>query len=389
MDSPLDWMGDELLRLERDGLLRKLITHEGPQGATIRIDGQELINFGANDYLGLANDERLRAAAVITIAREGWGAGASPLVTGHSTSHAELERRLAEFEGAEAALVFPSGFAANAGTVAALVDRGDCIFADQKNHASLIDGCRLSRAEVQIYRHADVSHLGELLQNSRQFRRRLIATDSLFSMDGDLAPLRDIAALSRKHASMLLVDEAHATGVFGSRGRGVCEMLGVEDAVDIRVGTLSKALGCAGGFVAGSEKLIQWLYNRARPYVFSTAHPPANAAAAIAALDIVAREPDRRHELLKRATALRNAMRGQGWDLGASQSQIIPVIVGDAGRTTEMAARLRQQGLFVPGIRPPSVPAGESLLRISLSYGHSPDMIDQLVTSLAGDYWNR
>jgi 8-amino-7-oxononanoate synthase len=384
MPTPLDWIDDELAHLERDGLLRRLITHEGPQGPTIRIDGEELINFGANDYLALGNDQRLKDAARIAIDREGWGAGASPLVTGHSASHAQLERRLAEFEGTEAALVFPSGFAANAGTVAALVDRGDCIFADQKNHASLIDGCRLSRAEVRVYRHGDAAQLGELLRQNRSCRRRLIVTDTLFSMDGDFAPLPELAALAREHGCMLLVDEAHATGVFGNRGRGVCELLGVEDAIHIRVGTLSKALGSAGGFVAGDKSLVAWLYNRGRPYVFSTAHPPANSAAAIAALDIVQREPQRGITLLERAGALRAELRQQGWSIGRSESQIIPIFIGDADRTMQLAARLREQGLFVPGIRPPSVLPGESLLRISLSYGHTPQMIERLTVALAG-----
>ena len=382
MPSPLDWIDDELARLEREGLSRRLVTHEGPQGPTIRFGGEDLINFGANDYLALANDEQLKDAARTAIDREGWGAGASPLVTGHSASHAELERRLAAFEGTEAALLFPSGFAANAGTVAALVDHEDCIFADQKNHASLIDGCRLSRAEVHVYRHGDAAHLAELLRQHRSRRRRLIVTDSLFSMDGDFAPLRELAELACEHRCMLLVDEAHATGVFGHLGRGVCELLNVEHAVDIRVGTLSKALGCSGGFVAGSKKLIAWLYNRARPYVFSTAHPPANAAAATAALDIVEREPERRIALLERAKPLRAALRRQGWSIGRSDSQIIPVFLGDADVTMQLAMRLREQGLFVPGIRPPSVPPGESLLRISLSYGHTPAMIERLVTAL-------
>jgi 8-amino-7-oxononanoate synthase len=385
MASPLDWIDDELIRLEREGLLRSLTTRESPQGAVVRIGGADLINFGGNDYLALANDKRLRAAAQNAIEREGWGAGASPLVTGHAASHARLEHRLAEFEGTEAALLFSSGFAANAGTVAALVDRGDGIFADQKNHASLIDGCRLSRAEVHVYRHRDCAHLAELLNQHRGYRRRLIMTDSLFSMDGDLAPLREIAAITGEHGCMLLVDEAHATGVFGERGRGVCELLGVERAVDIRVGTLSKALGCAGGFVAGSERLIRWLSNRARPYVFSTAHPAANAAAAIAAIDIVEGKPERRALLLERAAALRELLSRRGWNVGGSESQIIPVLIGDAGRTMQLSARLRKQGLFVPGIRPPSVPPGESLLRISLSYGHTPEMIERLADSLRGD----
>jgi 8-amino-7-oxononanoate synthase len=382
MSAPLDWIECELARLEREGLLRSLRTRQGLQGPEIHIDGEKLINFGANDYLGLAGDERLTSAARAAIEREGWGAGASPLITGRSAMHAELERRLAAFEGAEAAILFPSGFAANAGTAAALVDRGDRIFADEKNHASLIDGCRLSRADVHVYRHCDTANLGELLSKHHDCRRRLIVTDSLFSMDGDSAPLRKIAAIANRHECMLLVDEAHATGVFGDGGRGVCEDLGVEDRVHIRVGTLSKALGCSGGFVAGSENLIRWLVNRARPYVFSTAPPAANAAAALAALDIVECEPQRRIALLASAAALRSQLERKGWNIGRSESQIIPIILGDANRTMQLSNRLREQGIFVPGIRPPSVPAGESLLRISLSYNHTSAQLEQLVDAL-------
>jgi 8-amino-7-oxononanoate synthase len=382
MATPLDWIDDELTRLKREGLLRTLSTREPPQGPVISVGGSELVNFGANDYLALANDPRLKEAARAAIDVEGVGAGASPLVTGRSQSHARLERRIAEFEGVEAALVFPSGFAANVGTVAALADRGDCIFADQKNHASLIDGCRLSRAEVHVYKHNDIEDLSELLRMHRDARRRLIVTDSLFSMDGDLAPLREIAELAGQYDCMLLVDEAHASGVFGPRGRGVCEHLGVEEQVHARIGTLSKALGCAGGFVAGSRKLIAWLVNRARPYIFSTAQPPAIAAAAIAAIDIVEREPHRRTALLQRAADLRAKLIAQGWNVGQSESQIIPLFIGQPERTMQLAAQLREAGLFVPSIRPPSVPEGESLLRISLSYGHSDETLAKLLTAL-------
>jgi 8-amino-7-oxononanoate synthase len=381
--DPLHWLDDELTALDVQHLRRRLVTRAGSQQGTIVVDGQELINFGANDYLGLAADSRLATAAAKAASNEGWGAGASPLVTGHSAAHAELEQALAKFEGAEAALVFNSGFAANCGTVAALVGAGDAIYADAKNHASLIDGCRLSRAEVHIYRHGDVDHLSELLRESSKYRRRLIVTDSLFSMDGDLAPLVQLAELAAQHQAMLMVDEAHATGVFGAHGRGVTEHLGIEDGVHIRMGTLSKSLGSAGGFVVGSRNLIDWLMNRARSYVFSTAFPPAVAAAATAALKIVHQEPQRRQQLLDRATVVRQKLSEQGWNVGYSQSQIIPIYIGEPQCTMQLAQTLREQGLLVPGIRPPSVPPGESLLRISLSWGHSPAMLDQLLKGLA------
>jgi 8-amino-7-oxononanoate synthase len=382
--DPLAWISDELAKLERAGLRRWLAERSSPQAATVTIDGRELVNFGSNDYLGLASDARLAVAAKAAIDREGWGSGASPLVSGRATSHAELERRLAAFEGTEAALVFPSGFAANAGIVPALADEGDAIFADAKNHASLIDGCRLSRAERFIYPHCDCDALEAMLATSKSFRRRLIATDTLFSMDGDLAPLPRLVKLAGKYDAMLLVDEAHATGVFGEHGRGVVEHFGLHDGVHVRIGTLSKALGTGGGFVCGRQSLIDWLANRARPYVFSTAQPAATSAAAITALDIVASEPHRRRELLDRAAALRARLQAQGWQTGNSDSQIIPLYIGDPDRTMQLAARLRDAGYFIPGIRPPTVPEGESLLRISLCWHHEPKMIEELTDGLAG-----
>jgi 8-amino-7-oxononanoate synthase len=388
----LGWIDESLEELDRDGLRREMITRANIQGPAIVLEPQrdsakgsagKLINFSANDYLALAADPRLIAAAHEAALREGWGAGASPLVTGHSQSHRELEERLARFMGTEAALLFPSGFAANSGTIPALVGRGDVVLTDQKNHASLIDGCRLSRAKVQVYPHRDMARLAELLRESAGFRRRLIVTDTLFSMDGDLAPLAKLIELAARHGAMLMIDEAHAIGVFGAGGGGAAEHLGVDADIPIRVGTLSKALGSAGGFVAGSHKLIEWLVNRARSYVFSTAHPPAVAAAAIAALDIVRDEPHRRVTLLERAAELRRALCDQGRNIGDAAGQIIPIIIGDARATMQIAGRLRERGMFVPGIRPPSVPEGESLLRISLSYGHTADMIERLVAELS------
>jgi 8-amino-7-oxononanoate synthase len=361
--NPLAWLDDELAALDAQHLRRRLTTRSGPQQAKIAVgDSDSLVNFGSNDYLGLAADQRLIDAALRAAATDGWGAGASPLVTGRSSAHAALEQQLAAFEGTEAVLTFSSGFAANVGTAAALSDRGDVIFADAKNHASLIDSCRLSRAEVRIYRHADVDHLAELLAGAVDFRRRLIVTDTLFSMDGDLAPLVPLAELAKQHSAMLMVDEAHATGVFGRSGRGVAEHLGVEEGVHIRVGTLSKALGGVGGFVAGPQNLIDWLMNRARSYVFSTAFPPAVAGAALAALEIVRSEPHRRRELLNRGALLRETLAGQGWNVGRAMSQIVPIYLGDPEQTIQLSRRLKDRGFLVPGIRPPSVPPGESLL---------------------------
>ena len=378
----LAWIDRELAALDAQGLRRRLAVRNGRSAARLVVEGEQLVNFGSNDYLALATDRRLATAVADATRLQGWGSGASPLVSGYAVGHQALELQIAEFEGTEAALLFSSGFAANTGAVAALVGPGDVVFADRKNHASLMDGCRLSRADVRVYPHRDWRRLDELLAKAGNYRRRLITTDSLFSMAGDLAPLDELAEVARRHDAMLLVDEAHATGVFGPRGRGLAEQLGVEDRVDVRVGTLSKALGSVGGFVAGSRSLIEWLVNRARPFVFSTATPSAVASAASLALAIVRDEPQRRRSLLVRADSLRGELIARGWDVGDSASQIIPLIVGEPARAMELAAALRDQGLFVPAIRPPTVPRGQACLRISLTVGHTDEMVARLITAL-------
>jgi 8-amino-7-oxononanoate synthase len=381
--DPLTWMDKELSDLAERGLRRNLSAHRGPQRACLQVDGRELINFGSNDYLGLAADARLAEAAARTADEEGCGAGASPLVTGRGATLERLERRLAEFEQTPAALVFASGYAANVGSISALAEPADAIYADQHNHASMIDGCRLSRAAVHIYPHRDWRALEDLLRAAGAYRRRLIATESVFSMDGDVAPLVELADLAERFDAMLLVDEAHATGVFGIRGSGLAEQFGVDNRVHVRVGTLSKALGSAGGFVCGSESLIAWLANRARPYIFSTAPPPPTCAAALAAIEIVCSEPWRRAALLESAAALRDELVRQGWQTLDSASQIIPLVVGEPQQAIRLSDRLRQAGLLVPAIRPPSVPPGKSLVRISLSCGHTSRMIEALIRALS------
>ncbi len=380
--DPLEWIDDELALLAERGLRRALATHLGLQQVQLRVAGRDLVNFGSNDYLGLAADSRLSLAAARAAETEGWGAGASPLITGRAAAHRQLEERLAKFEGTEAALVFSSGYAANVGTIAALAARGDAIYSDDKNHASMIDGARLSRADVHVFPHRDARALEEKLRGGGDYRRRLIVSESVFSMDGDLAPLAELADLAERYDCMLLVDEAHATGVFGRQGRGLSEELGVEDRVAVRIGTLSKALGSAGGFVCGSTALVEWLVNRARSYVFSTALPPAVCAASMAALDIMSQEPGRRIELRQRAADLRETLRLQGWNLANSESQIIPLVVGEVDAAMHLAASLLEQGILAPAIRPPSIPAGESLVRISLSHAHTSEMVERLVAAL-------
>ncbi|GAB4136736.1 MAG: 8-amino-7-oxononanoate synthase [Thermogutta sp.] len=340
------------------------------------------MNFGSNDYLGLAGDSRLVDAVRRAMVEEGFGGGASPLICGRSSLHDALESALARFEGTEAAIVFSSGYSANSGTIAALVGPGDAVYTDEKNHASIWDGCRLSRADVKVYRHGDADHLAALLAKPHRHRRRLIVTDTVFSMDGDLAPLSQLAEVASQFGTMLMADEAHATGVFGELGRGLCEAYGVEDRVPIRVGTLSKALGGVGGFTAGCRLLTSWLFQRARSYVFSTAFPAALCAAAMTALDIVRAEPHARRKLLERAETVRDVLRGQGWNVGRSQSQIIPIIVGDARTAMELSAALWDAGFFVPAIRPPTVPKGEACLRLSLTTVHEDGDVARFLQSL-------
>ena len=270
-EHALAWIDEELTSLDGQGLLRRRLTHQGPSGAQLVVAGRTYVNCGSNDYLGLASDPRVLDAARACLDQQGWGSGASPLLAGRGAAHEELEATLADFEDTEAAIVFPTGFAANLATVTALVSRGDAVYADELNHASLIDGCRLSRADVHVYPHGDWRRLEQMLAGTRDARRRLIVTDALFSMDGDFAPLVELADLARRHQAMLMVDEAHATGVVGATGRGVAEHLGVAQRIDIRVGTLSKALGGVGGFVCGKRSLVDWLVNRAGVHLLNGA----------------------------------------------------------------------------------------------------------------------
>jgi 8-amino-7-oxononanoate synthase len=385
MTDPLAWLDDEAAARSARGLSRRLNPHDEVRPGRFARGGRWLVNFGSNDYLGLAVDPRLADAARAAAARYGWGAGASPLVSGWTEAHQELVDALTAFERAEAALLFPTGFAANLGTLAALAGPGDAVYSDRLNHACLIDGARLARATVRVYPHNDVAELAAVLGRDRgRFRRSLVATDGVFSMDGDLAPLGAIVEVAERFGAMLLVDEAHGTGVFGPDGRGAASACGVAGRVHVRVGTLSKALGSLGGFVAGSRRLIDHLVNHARTQIYSTALPPAAAAAARAALAIVAAEPWRRDRVFALSARLRDALHGAGLDVGSSVGPIVPVLVGEPGRTLDLAARLAGAGFFVPAIRPPTVPAGTSRLRISVTAAHTDEDIDALIAALTG-----
>ena len=383
LPEPLAWIDADIESLQAAGLERPGRVREGRQGREVVLDGRPLLNFGSNDYLGYAGDVRLTRAASKAACGEGFGAGASPLVSGHSPAHERLERSLAALLAVEAALLFTSGFAANTATIAALVGPDDFVASDARNHASIIDGCRLSRARVGIYPHRDAAALDAMLAAAASARRRLVVTDTLFSMDGTLAPLPDLCDVARRHGAIMMVDEAHATGVFGPRGSGLVEALGCADGVHVRVGTLSKALGAAGGFVAGGGRLIHWLRHRARSWIFSTAHPPAVAAAAARAVGLLAEEPGRRATLLDRAADFRGRLEAAGLDLGAAGAQVVPVVVGRPEAAVAVSASLAAAGCFVPAIRPPSVPDGRSLVRASLSWHHTAEDLDRLARALA------
>lgn len=367
----------ELLRIEDAGLYRKLRRVESDQGPTLRLDGREVINFSSNNYLGLANHPSLCKAAKEAIDRYGCGSGASRLISGNMTLHEELESKIAELKGTEAALVFNSGFQANTGILSTLVGEGDVVLSDALNHASIIDGCRLSRAKVVVYGHCDIEQLERSLRDAPSNARKLIVTESLFSMDGDEAPLADIVNLAEKHGAMVMVDEAHATGVYEPSGAGLVAKLGLGDRVPIQMGTLGKALGGFGAYVAGSKALRELLINRCRSFIFTTSLPPAVMAMGMAAIDLVMREPERRQALWNNCEGLRAGLKELGYSLGGSQSQILPMMVGDATACMRFSEKLLDGGIFAQGIRPPTVPAGTSRLRITLMATHRPEHIDQ------------
>ena len=372
-----------LAEVRESGLYRRLRAVEGAQDAAIILEGQEVLLFSSNNYLGLANHPALKRAAQEAIERYGCGSGASRLISGSMAVHHELENRLAALKKMEAALVFPTGYHANIGVLSALMGPDDTILSDSLNHASIIDGCRLSRADTRVYRHADTEHLGELLKACPATGQRLIVTDSVFSMDGDLAPLTEIVSLARQYDAWVMVDEAHATGVFGPHGGGLVEELGLTEEVDIQMGTLGKALGCVGAFVAGSHELIDWLVNRARSFIYTTAIPPAMAAAVLAALDIVEQEPERRRQLWNNTRVLADGLRSLGYTLGATRSQILPVIIGEARATMVVAHAILQRGVFAHGIRPPTVPEGTSRIRVTPMATHTQDHLSRTLDAFA------
>jgi len=374
-------VAERLEELRDRGLYRRLRLIEGPQGPQVQLGGRNVLLLCSNNYLGLADHPRVREAAAEAAMRWGAGAGASRLVSGNMAPHRGLEARLAEFKGYEAALLFGSGYLANTGTVAALAGAGEVVFSDELNHASIVDGCRLSRAETFVYRHGDLEHLAWGLGQA-QGRGALIVTDGVFSMDGDVAPVAELLALARDHGCRLMVDEAHGTGAVGPGGTGAVAAAGLSGEVDVVVGTLGKALGSYGAYACAGAETIDFLLNTARPFVFSTAPPPPSVAAAAAALELVT--SDRVERLQANAARFRAGLAAEGLDAGRSQTQIVPIEIGEAEPTMALCERLLEGGVFAQGIRPPTVPAGSSRLRFTVMASHRPEELER-AAKLVGD----
>jgi len=374
---------DELERLATAGLLRRIRPVRPLGNARVELCRRTLIDFSSNDYLGLAGTEALARGAARAANEFGASARGSRLVTGTYPLLAALESRLATLKRKEAALVYPTGYMANIGVLGGLASRGDLIVIDRLSHASIVDGARLSRADLRIYPHKDAGALDAMLSRLRgRFRRVLVVTDSLFSVDGDLAPLGEIASVARRHGAITVADDAHGTGVYGADGRGVLEHLGVEDEIDIVVGTLSKALGCQGGFAAADQRVVDLLVNRSRSFIYTTGLAPPICGSALAALEIVETQPQLRRSLWANVRRLARALGNAGVTVGASAGPILPVIVGSAGKALAVSAGLEKEGYLAVAIRPQTVPAGTSRIRLSVSAAHTPGDIDGLVRAL-------
>jgi 8-amino-7-oxononanoate synthase len=373
------WLESELDRLHQAGLWRSLRSVTTAPTGRILLDEREVILLGSNNYLGLSAHPIVTEAAVTAIRKYGTGASASRLMSGNCDLYTELEAKIAKVKETEAALVFGSGYLANIGTIPVLAGDGDLILSDALNHASIIDGCRLSHAAKQIYRHCDIEHLELLLAQSTRFRRRLIVTDGVFSMEGDIAPLPEICALADRYDAMVMVDDAHSFGVLGETGGGTIEHFGLENRGVIQMGTLSKAIGGLGGYVAGSTALIDFLINRARGFIFTTGLPPATLAGASAAIDVIRSNPELRQRLSANVLLLKNALLERGFQLLPSQTQILPLILGSVDVASRFAEVLLSHGVYAPAIRPPTVPEGMSRLRISVIASHTTEDLETAV----------
>ena len=371
--DPLGYLSTELLALRDQGLYRRLRVLDDEQRAHTSIDGRSLVNLSSNNYLGLTTHPKLRERALDAIRRLGVGSGSVRTIAGTMRIHMELERKLAEFKRTEAAVVFQSGFTANAGTVSSILGRDAVIVSDELNHASIIDGARLSRATIKVFPHRDVAAARRILEDVPRGTRTLVITDGVFSMDGDLGALPELCDLADEFGCIMMVDDAHASGVFGRNGRGTVDHFGMHGRVDIQVGTLSKAMGALGGYVAGSRALIEFLYHRARPFLFSTSHPPSVAATCLAAIEVLEEEPQLIERLWENTRFFKSGLQALGFDTGASESPITPVIVGEGARAMALSDRLFEKGVFAQGIGFPTVPQGKARVRTIVTATHNRD----------------
>jgi len=385
--SSLDYLKEQLAELEEAGSAIHPKTLEGEQLPRARFDGRDVINLASNNYLGLAAHPRLKEAASKAAMEYGAGSGAVRTIAGTMTLHRELEKRFAAFKGAEDAIMFQSGFTANSGTVGAILTKEDVIVSDQLNHASIIDGARLSRAEIKVFQHKDVAAADQLLEETkRDGRRQLLITDGVFSMEGDIAPLPGLVEVAEKHGAIMMIDDAHASGVLGTNGRGTVDHFGVHGRVDVQVGTLSKAIGVLGGFIAGPSHLIEWLVNRGRPFLFSTSAPPGVTAACIAALDILEEEPERVERLWDRTRFFKEGLHSLGYDTGQSETPITPVIAGEDRKAQDLSRLLWEAGVFTPAIVYPTVAKGAARVRTIITSEHTEDDLSRALEAfrLAG-----
>jgi glycine C-acetyltransferase len=381
--NPLQYLTDQLDELKSAGSFFRLRELQGACEPVSHVDGGEVINLASNNYLGLANHPKLKEAALDAIRLYGAGSGAVRTITGTMDIHMALERKIAAFKHTEACVVFQSGFTANAGTVSSILTPEDHIISDELNHASIIDGCRLSRAKIHVFRHRDVAHAEEILEGLTDMTgRRLLITDGVFSMDGDIGPLPGLVEAAEKHGAIMMIDDAHSSGVLGRNGRGTVDHFGLHGRVHVQVGTLSKAIGVLGGYVCGSQDLIDYLYHRARPFLFSTSHPPAVTAACSAAFDLLEQEPERVQRLWDNTAYFKDALRAQGFDTGVSETPITPIHVGEAKQAHEFSAALFEEGLWATGIGFPTVPKGKARIRTIVTAAHSRPQLDRAVEIL-------
>jgi 8-amino-7-oxononanoate synthase len=386
--DPLNLLSEELKEIKANKLFRIMRKIESAQKPVVRIDGRDIILMCSNNYLGLANHPALIKKAVSAIKRYGVAAGASRLISGNMTPHEQLEHDIALFKKTESALVFNSGYNANTGIISAIANNDTAILSDEFNHASIIDGIRLSRSQVYIYKHRDVTMVEDILRsinsgsNGKRLKKKLIVTDSVFSMDGDIAPLKELVMLAEKDNALIMIDEAHATGVLGKNGRGAAEMFGVSDKIHIQMGTLGKALGSFGAYAAGSKSLVEYLMNKSRSFIFTTALPPAVCAVSSRAIELVQQHPELRQKLKDNINFLRNGLRSIGFTIANDPTPIIPVIIGDADKTMQLSSMLFERGIFVSGIRPPSVPEGTSRLRMTVTAAHTRQMLEKVLEAM-------